>query len=185
MTAEALIAQKKYGLAVAYCVRANDARRINKLCDLILDEYVYNGESALALIDSIPTSLLRPSSNSPASNNAFNTSIDMFSPLGGGDHEHSHSLDPLNISDNNEAMHANALRLVGSTRLGFLARYRDFHALYASGERRSAAELLVLLMSSNAAPKRFWAIMLLDSVALLNCKHKSWHRHVERETKGC
>lgn len=63
---------------------------------------------------------------------------------------------------------ANALALSSSTRLSFLARYRDFHALYASGERRAAAELLVLLLSSNAAPKSFWAVMLLDAVGLLN-----------------
>lgn len=167
MTAEALIAQKKYGLAVAYCVRANDGRRINKICDLILDEYVSDGEKALSLIDSIPTSLLRPSS-SPTQNNFNSTSLDMFSPIG-----QEHSFDLQDDRDDDIAtkeMHANALALVASTRLGFLARYRDFHALYASGERFSAAELLVLLMSSNAAPKRFWAVMLLDSVALLNCE---------------
>lgn len=146
-------------------MRANDARRINRICDLILDEYVYNGEAALTLIDSIPTSLLRPSS-SPTSNHG-NTSIDMFSQQ---NHEDPFSAVDGGYDNNDSATHANALSLVATTRLGFLARYRDFHALYASGERRAAAELLVLLMSSNAAPKRFWAVMLLDSVALLNCK---------------
>jgi len=164
MTAEALIAQKKYGLAIAYCVRANDVRRINKICDLILDEYVSDGEKALSLIDSIPTSLLRPST-SPAQNNFSLSSLDMFSPIGQEYSFNSHEDDSAT-----KEMHANAVALVASTRLGFLARYRDFHALYASGERIAAAELLVLLMSSNAAPKKFWAIMLLDSVALLNCK---------------
>lgn len=169
MTAEALIAQKKYGLAVAYCVRANDARRINKICDLILDEYVYTGEKALSLIDSIPTSLLRPTP--PRTNATFNTSLDMFSPIG---HEHPFSsINEEGVFDTERGaieMQTNALALAASTRLGFLARYRDFHALYASGERREAAELLVLLMNSNAAPKRFWAIMLLDSLSLLNCE---------------
>lgn len=167
MTAEALIAQKKYGQAVAYCVRANDAQRINKICDLILDEYVLDGEKALSLIDSIPTSLLRPSS-SPTTDAFNSSSLSMFSPIG-----QERAFGEVYGNGDNTAdkeMHANALALVASTRLGFLARYRDFHALYASGERVAAAALLVLLMSSNAAPKRFWAIMLLDSVALLNCK---------------
>jgi nuclear pore complex protein Nup85 len=61
-----------------------------------------------------------------------------------------------------------AVVLAAGTRLAFLARYRDFHAFYASGERKEAGELLVLLMSSNAAPKRFWCIMLIDAVTLLN-----------------
>ena len=54
-----------------------------------------------------------------------------------------------------------------SARLSFLARYRDFFAFYARGERRQAASLLVLLMSSNVAPRTFYGVMLLDIVPLL------------------
>ena len=50
-TAETLIAQRKYGQAVAYCVRANDARRINKIADLILNEYIINGQMFLPFSD--------------------------------------------------------------------------------------------------------------------------------------
>lgn len=53
--------------------------------------------------------------------------------------------------------------------VSFLARYREFLALYAKGERRRAAELLVLMLTSKAAPKRFWAVLLLDAVPLLEC----------------
>lgn len=52
-------------------------------------------------------------------------------------------------------------------RLSFLARYRDFLALYAAGARRDAAQLLVLLLTSGVAPKKWWAVMLLDAVPLL------------------
>lgn len=165
------MSQKKYGMAIAYCVRANDSRRINKIADLILDRYVEMGEfrapsltylsalssitehpasvfsssfagvEALSLIDSIPTSLLHPNSATQA------------------------SFPGLDAQDPSSQL---AFVLSTSTRLSFLARYRDFHALYASGDRAAAAELLVLLMSSNAAPRKFWAVMLLDSVALLN-----------------
>lgn len=45
-----------------------------------------------------------------------------------------------------------------SSRLSFLARYRDFFALYARGERRDAASLLVLLLTSGVAPKAFYAV---------------------------
>lgn len=52
-----------------------------------------------------------------------------------------------------------------SSRLSFLARYRDFFALYARGERKQAATLLVLLFSSNVAPKSFYAVSILSSCA--------------------
>jgi nuclear pore complex protein Nup85 len=73
----------------------------------------------------------------------------------------------------------------------FLSRYRDFLALYSLASQRAAAstqelteeeteeiwrmksqssELLILLLTSGMAPKSFWAIMLLDSVGLLESK---------------
>lgn len=72
--------------------------------------------------------------------------------------------------------------------ISFLSRYRDFLALYTLSSsststnsltnqdsleekkyrlKRQAAELLVLLLTSGIAPKRFWAVMLLDAVGLL------------------
>lgn len=140
--AESLIAQRRYGEAVAYCVRANDSGRMNKISDLILDEYVKTGVAALSFIDDIPTSLLQPAN---------------FAEMAGEEEDE---------YAKQERQHA--FVLASGTRLAFLARYRDFHALYASGERRQAGELLVLLMSSNVAPRRFWAIMLIDAVTLLN-----------------
>lgn len=77
-------------------------------------------------------------------------------------------VDDDDADDVHYAQESIAVQLASTTRLAFLARYRDLHALYASGERRAAAELLVLLLSSNAAPKTFWAVMLLDAVTLLN-----------------
>lgn len=144
--AENLLAQRKYGQAVAYCISANDSGRINKIADLILDEYVRSGVSALSFIDDIPTSLLQPASFSLQENHEGDMEEDEYVKQ--------------------ERQHAAVL--AAGTRLAFLARYRDFHALYASGARREAGELLVLLMSSNAAPKRFWCIMLIDAVTLLN-----------------
>jgi hypothetical protein len=41
---ERLIRTRKYGLAVAYCVRAGDGRRLGVIADKVLDEYVRNGE---------------------------------------------------------------------------------------------------------------------------------------------
>lgn len=54
-----------------------------------------------------------------------------------------------------------------SSKLSFLARYRDFFALYARGDRRQAAGLLVLLLTSGVAPKGFYAVSFPLSFHLL------------------
>ena len=54
-----------------------------------------------------------------------------------------------------------------SDKLAFLAQYRDFHAFFAQGARLEASKLLVGMLSSGLPPKRFYAILLLDSIPLL------------------
>lgn len=131
-------------------MRSNDARRLNKIADIILDEYIKHGVEALMHIDAIPTSLLQPS----GSGQPFLINAD--------------GMYDGQLDEDEQSSHNAAYALASSTRLRFLARYRDFHALYASGDRTAAAHLLTLLMSSNEAPKSFWAVMLLDAVPLLN-----------------
>ena len=45
--------------------------------------------------------------------------------------------------------------------------YRDFLEAYGVGEKRRAAELLVKMLVNGVAPMGFWAVLLLDSVPLL------------------
>ncbi|XP_005093863.1 nuclear pore complex protein Nup85 [Aplysia californica] len=52
--------------------------------------------------------------------------------------------------------------------LTFLAKYREFHTLYDSGDVHTATSLLLSLISSRLAPKSFWMTMLLDALPLLN-----------------
>lgn len=102
-------------------------------------------------VDSLPTSLLRPASfaNDDAELPSTLNSPSAFSLS----HLPSHTFD--------------SLRPILS-HLSFLARYRDFMALYAvPNQRREAAELLVLLLTSGIAPRKWWPVMLLDSVPLL------------------
>lgn len=137
---------KNYGEAVSYCVRAEDSRRITIISEMILEEYIEFGQEAfIQHVDSIPTSLLRPASPPSSPSHATAAPLALSAPRNG---------------------------LTNS--LDFLARYRDFFAFYAQGERRRAAELLVLVLNSGAAPKRFWGVLLLDSVLLLDC---SSHPH--------
>ena len=45
---EVLIGQQRYGEAVAYCVKAGDAKRIARIAERVLDEYVTNGKHAFS-----------------------------------------------------------------------------------------------------------------------------------------
>ncbi|KAL1920351.1 uncharacterized protein VTP21DRAFT_1497 [Calcarisporiella thermophila] len=54
-----------------------------------------------------------------------------------------------------------------SDRLVFLQRYRELTELFNSKKSEEAAKLLVLLLSSNIAPKTFWASLLVDATVLL------------------
>ncbi|PWN52416.1 Nucleoporin, Nup85-like protein [Violaceomyces palustris] len=139
----AMCKEQRYGLAVAYCVRAGDGAQIRRISDTLLEEYIDQGaEKFVALVDSIPSSLLRP--KQPGFSNgqdAVPTNEDEpFGDLGKG---------------------------FFSTRLAFLARYRDFHRLYSEGRFRAAAQLLVELVTSEAAPETFWAVLLVDAIPLL------------------
>jgi len=51
--------------------------------------------------------------------------------------------------------------------LTFLAKYREFHTLYDSGDVFAATTLLLSLISSRLAPKTFWMTMLFDALPLL------------------
>lgn len=51
--------------------------------------------------------------------------------------------------------------------VSFLFRYKEFLAFKNGGELPKAGELLVSLLSSETAPKKFWPILLTDAVALL------------------
>ena len=93
------------------------------------------------MVDRIPTSILHPA--------GAELRPELFEPL----------VDGLDVPAKDNSHLARPLI--------FLARYRDFHALYARGERFEAAALLVKLLTSVVAPRRFWAILLLDAVPLL------------------
>ncbi len=57
--------------------------------------------------------------------------------------------------------------MVVSERLTFLAKYREFHGLAASGDFRTAATLLHSLLWSRMSPKYFWVTLLVDTLPFL------------------
>lgn len=72
-----------------------------------------------------------------------------------------------NLSHHHEAALANPTFPVLASKLSFLPMYRDFLEAYKLGEKRRAAELLVKMLVNGVAPMGFWAVLLLDSVPLL------------------
>ncbi|CDR88880.1 uncharacterized protein SPSC_05712 [Sporisorium scitamineum] len=144
-----LMEQGRYGLAIAYCVRASDTVLIRTIGDRILGEYVSRGAEAFnQIVDSFPSSLISPSDG-----------LDLNGDELGDDH--------------NLALDKHA-RGFFSKRLAFLARFRDFHRLYADGQWAAAAGLLVELVTTEAAPERFLAVLLVDAIPLLEDGQATW-----------
>ncbi|SNX87012.1 uncharacterized protein MEPE_05722 [Melanopsichium pennsylvanicum] len=142
-----LMEQGEYGVAIAYCVRASDTVLIRTIADRILGEYITKGaETFYQIVDSFPSSLISPG--------------DGFDLMG----------DDLS---NDLALSRHA-RGFFSNRLAFLARFRDFHRLYTDGQWAAAAGLLVELVTTEAAPERFLAVLLVDAIPLLEDGQATW-----------
>lgn len=66
--AERLVREREFGLAVAFGVRASDARKLETIADRVLDVYVRQGPAPFVNhVESIPTSLLDPLNAPPSS----------------------------------------------------------------------------------------------------------------------
>lgn len=144
-----LTEQGQYGVAIAYCVRASDTVLIRNIADRILGEYVTHGAEAFnRIVDSFPSSLI--------------------SPADGLDLDGDDLADAYDLEFNKHA------RGFFSKRLAFLARFRDFHRLYADGQWAAAAGLLVELVTTEAAPERFLAVLLVDAIPLLEDGQATW-----------
>jgi len=55
-----------------------------------------------------------------------------------------------------------------ATRLQFIARYAEFHDMFARGERKDAARFLVVMLSAKIVPKWWWGVILLDAGGMLD-----------------
>ena len=141
--AAVLNSKREYGLAVSYCVRAGDATQVRNIADAVLEEYVNEGEEEfLDLVDGFPTSLLQRTSRLPEMDEE------------GEDRTVAYGRD----------------KSLYSERLAFLGKYRDFHRLYAEERLHEATAVLVSTLLENQAPERFWAVLLLDAIPLLECE---------------
>lgn len=55
-----------------------------------------------------------------------------------------------------------------ASRLQFISRYAEFHNMFARGERRDAAKLLVVMLSARIVPKWWWGVIMLDAGGMLD-----------------
>lgn len=146
--AQALMDRQKYGIAVAYSVRARDVRQVQVIADRMLADYVeYGAEHYMASVDTVPRMLLDEIIDSLESGTSavgeaplttpFATTSSIFS---------SHTFAPL----------------------VFHFKYRDFHRLFSQHATwRDAAELLVGLLTSEVTPTSFLSVLLVDALPLL------------------
>lgn len=57
-----------------------------------------------------------------------------------------------------------------TSELTFLGKYREFHKLYNNRQFTEAGALLLSLLTARVAPKRFWSMLLLDAIPLLEAE---------------
>lgn len=72
---------------------------------------------------------------------------------------------------------------VFTARLAFLAEFRDYLLFLTQGARDRAAEKLVNLLTSGIAPQSLWAVLLAESVPLL--EGQSWFISVSPMGRLC
>ena len=51
IAARTFLSEKQYGLAISYCMSAEDWPALGRIVECVLEEYVQQGESALILLD--------------------------------------------------------------------------------------------------------------------------------------
>ncbi|KAF8309271.1 hypothetical protein DL93DRAFT_2100127 [Clavulina sp. PMI_390] len=55
-----------------------------------------------------------------------------------------------------------------ASNLQFIARYAEFHEMFANGEKKDAARFLVVMLGAGIVPKWWWGVVLLDAGGMLD-----------------
>lgn len=138
-------------------MRSGDQRLLSVIAEEILDIYVKQGPDAyLAAVATIPASLLTQRAQRKLFDNAS----------------------MMDDRDDNGTVITNAdMSFASGSRLTFLARFREFLDAFSIGDHALAAQILVKLFESGLVPQRFWAVLLIDSLQLLESKWFFSHKH--------
>lgn len=143
-----LMEHKKYGLAIAYSVRARDARQVRMIADQMLHDYVEHGpEAFIRSVDTIPRMLL--------------DNAEAIATEAGLTAENAQLATPF-------ATTSSIFSTETFAPLVFHVKYRDFHELYANKATWSeAAQILVGLLTSDVTPESFLTVLLVDALPLV------------------
>ena len=139
-----LMEKKKYGLAVAYTVRARDTRQVREIADRILEDYFEHGvEAFVSSVETIPRVLLDDA-----------TSV----ADAAGDQ----------MDEGFAAPRSSIYNATTFAPLAFHVKYCDFFQLYADPESwAQAAQALHQLITSDVTPESFLAVLLVDTLPIL------------------
>ncbi|WWC60964.1 uncharacterized protein I303_103541 [Kwoniella dejecticola CBS 10117] len=143
--ASKLIRKGEYGMAASMCMMASDGWALSRIAEIILDTYITDGDDEfLRLVDTLPPSLL---SEAPTALAELQTQLDPASGL--------------------PALPATSALSIFASRLTFLSEFRDYLLFLNQGARDRAASKLVGLLTSGIAPVGVWAVLLVESIDLL------------------
>ncbi|WVR05312.1 hypothetical protein IAU60_002326 [Kwoniella sp. DSM 27419] len=142
-----LIHQGEYGMAASLSMMGSDGWALSRIAEKILDAYILDGaDDFLGLVETLPPTLLSEAPTALAELQQIQPDLTTVSGL--------------------DVPSASALSVFAS-RLTFLAEFRDYLLFLAQGARDRAATRLVGLLTSNIAPVAFWAVLLVESITLL------------------
>lgn len=133
--------EKDYALAVSYCTSAEDWPGLGRVVDRVLDEYITGGLSMRHPIVFSANDYVGPTS--------FARYASDIAP----------SLQDLLAQPDSRGIFVH--------RLMFAVRYAHFHQLRMKQELQDATVDLVAMFRDDVAPKSWWAVLLCDSVELL------------------
>lgn len=72
-----------------------------------------------------------------------------------------------------------------NNKLTFLGKYHEFHKLYIDARFKEAGSLLSSLLTSNLAPKKFWMVLLIDALPLLEHSEMIFSSEQTHELMHC
>ncbi|WVQ98889.1 hypothetical protein IAU59_006020 [Kwoniella sp. CBS 9459] len=138
-----LIRKGEFGMAASMSMMAGDGWALSRIAENILEAYIVDGdEEFLRLVDTLPPTLL---SEAP-------TALAELQQI---------------IPDPSTDIPTSSALSIFASRLTFLSEFRDYLLFLAQGARDRAAAKLVGLLTSGIAPVGFWAVLLVESITLL------------------
>lgn len=149
IAARTFLSEKEYGLAISYCTSAEDWSALGRVVECVLEEYVRQGECESACL----------------------TTPDCFADLAhlllwdSGPAKFAHLV--ANIAPSLSAFTRNPENSVFLYRLEFAVRFAEFHHRRLNGDLHNAALDVVTMLRDGVAPKSWWAVVLYDTVDLL------------------